>query len=55
MKDAVSRRLTAGGRIHRSGRVDFTLDGRPMSGYQGDSLASALMANGVAIVGRSFK
>ena len=55
MRDAPSRRLTAGGRIQRGERVSFTLDGRPMSGYRGDSLASALLANGVAIVGRSFK
>ena len=55
MMDSAPRRLSAGGRIHRSERVGFTLDGRPMSGYQGDSLASALLANGIAIVGRSFK
>lgn len=52
---APPRRFNAGGRIHRGERVSFTLDGRPLSGYRGDSLASALLANGVAIVGRSFK
>ncbi|HEY7688977.1 MAG TPA: sarcosine oxidase subunit alpha family protein, partial [Dongiaceae bacterium] len=33
----------------------FTFNGRALSGYAGDTLASALLANGVAIVGRSFK
>jgi methylglutamate dehydrogenase subunit C len=48
-------RLPAGGRIDRSKRVGFTLDGKPMSGLLGDTLASALLANGVKLVGRSFK
>src|SRR5262249_30609380 len=33
----------------------FTFDGRPYEGLQGDTLASALLANGVHLVGRSFK
>ncbi|MEM7071934.1 MAG: sarcosine oxidase subunit alpha family protein [Pseudomonadota bacterium] len=41
--------------IDRKARIDFTFDGRAFSGYQGDTLASALMANGVKLVGRSFK
>ncbi len=48
-------RLESGGRIDRSKPVYFSFDGRAMLGYQGDSLASALLANGVSIVGRSFK
>jgi sarcosine oxidase subunit alpha len=48
-------RLSTGGRIDRSRRVGFSLDGRPMSGFHGDTLASALLANGVTLVGRSFK
>jgi methylglutamate dehydrogenase subunit C len=48
-------RLPLGGRIDRSKRVGFSLDGRPMSGLHGDTLASALLANGVTLVGRSFK
>ena len=52
---AVPYRLPAGGRIDRSRRVGFSLDGRTMSGLQGDTLASALLANGVTLVGRSFK
>ena len=48
-------RLASGGRIDRQKRVDFTLDGRSMSGFAGDTLASALFANGVRLIGRSFK
>jgi sarcosine oxidase subunit alpha len=35
--------------------LNFTFDGRPYTGFQGDTLASALLANGVHLVGRSFK
>ena len=35
--------------------IYFSFDGRTYAGYDGDTLASALLANGVAIVGRSFK
>src|ERR1700752_3139140 len=48
-------RLPTGGRIDRGRPVGFSLDGRPMAGLQGDTLASALLANGVHLVGRSFK
>src|SRR5580692_6653453 len=48
-------RLKAGGRIDRTKSVRFSLDGKSMSGLQGDTLASALLANGVRVVGRSFK
>ncbi len=48
-------RLLAGGLIDRGRPVRFTFDGRAMTGYAGDTLASALMANGVKVVGRSFK
>ena len=41
--------------IERNQRIDFSFDGRPMSGVSGDSIASALLANGVRVVGRSFK
>ncbi len=44
-----------GGRVDRSRRLRFTFDGRPFEGLQGDTLASALLANGVHRVGRSFK
>ncbi|WP_428486093.1 sarcosine oxidase subunit alpha family protein [Rhodopila sp.] len=48
-------RASAGGRINRADRLRFTFDGRPYSGFAGDTLASALLANGVHLVGRSFK
>jgi sarcosine oxidase subunit alpha len=48
-------RLAQGGRIDRSSPLSFRFDGRKYEGYAGDTLASALLANGVSIVGRSFK
>ena len=48
-------RLDRGGRIDRTRAVRFTFDGRTYSGFAGDTLASALLANGVRVVGRSFK
>src|SRR5438132_17452 len=48
-------RLPDGGRIDRSQKLRFHFDGRPLEGYQGDTLASALLANDVFLVGRSFK
>src|ERR1700760_3370971 len=48
-------RVTSGGRVNRDQRVNFTLDGRAFSGFQGDTLASALLANDVKLIGRSFK
>ncbi|MEK1932605.1 MAG: 2Fe-2S iron-sulfur cluster-binding protein, partial [Pararhizobium sp.] len=50
-----SFRLPKGGRIDRAKPLDFTFDGKPMQGVAGDSLASALLANGRQLVGRSFK
>ena len=48
-------RRAAGGLIDRSRPLAFSFDGRSYSGYQGDTLASALVANDVRLVGRSFK
>ncbi|HXA72107.1 MAG TPA: sarcosine oxidase subunit alpha family protein [Stellaceae bacterium] len=48
-------RLPAGGRIDRTKPLRFTFDGRGYQGFAGDTLASALIANGVSLVGRSFK
>jgi sarcosine oxidase subunit alpha len=48
-------RLARGGRIDRSRTFTFRFDGRRYEGHPGDTLASALLANGVRIVGRSFK
>ncbi|NVK36099.1 MAG: sarcosine oxidase subunit alpha family protein [Rhodobacteraceae bacterium] len=48
-------RLEKGGRIDRNASVTFSFDGEELEGYQGDTLASALLANGQHLVGRSFK
>ncbi len=48
-------RLAAGGRVDRARPLAFTFNGRPYEGFAGDTLASALLANGVHLVGRSFK
>ncbi|AYC33207.1 sarcosine oxidase subunit alpha [Pseudomonas cavernae] len=48
-------RLSKGGRIDRSQPMSFSFNGQSYQGYAGDSLAAALLANGVDIVGRSFK
>lgn len=48
-------RLSAGGRIARDRKIRFSFDGRSYEGLEGDTLASALLANGVHLVGRSFK
>ena len=48
------RNLT-GGNISRESPLDFRFNGTLYQGYQGDTLASALLANGVRLVGRSFK
>ncbi len=50
-----ANRLSSGGRIDRSKPIDFTFNGKNYAGFVGDTLASALLANGVSIVGRSFK
>jgi methylglutamate dehydrogenase subunit C len=48
-------RLDAGGRIDRLQSCSFTFDGAGYTGCTGDTLASALVANGVRLFGRSFK
>jgi len=48
-------RLSVGGRIDRGQEVGFSFNGRRYRGFAGDTLASALLANGVHLVGRSFK
>src|SRR5512138_3639560 len=50
-----TNRLGTGGRIDRSRVVHFSFDGKSYTGFAGDTLASALLANGVRLVGRSFK
>ncbi|MBZ9956154.1 sarcosine oxidase subunit alpha [Mesorhizobium sp. BR1-1-15] len=49
------RRTETGGRIDRLKTIRFTFDGTPYTGHAGDTLASALLANGVTLYGRSFK
>src|SRR6202451_2945286 len=48
-------RTSSGGRIRRDQPIHFTFDDRQFDGCAGDTLASALLANGVHLVGRSFK
>jgi sarcosine oxidase subunit alpha len=48
-------RLSSGGLIDRARPLGFTFDGKDYSGFAGDTLASALLANDVKLVGRSFK
>lgn len=48
-------RTATGGRIDRSQPIRFTFDGKSYTGFNGDTLASALLANGVQLMGRSFK
>lgn len=50
-----SHRLPQGGQIDRRKPLSFTFDGTRYTGFEGDTLASALIANGVKLVGRSFK
>jgi sarcosine oxidase, subunit alpha len=51
----VSLRDATRGRIDRSRLLRFSFDGRDYQGFAGDTLASALLANGVHLMGRSFK
>ena len=50
-----ARRLQSGGLIDRSRRIRFKFNGKDYSGHPGDSLAAALLAQGVRCFGRSFK
>lgn len=48
-------RLSQGGLVNRSKPLRFTFDGKAYQGLEGDTLASALLANDVSLVARSFK
>jgi sarcosine oxidase subunit alpha len=48
-------RRAEGGLIERRAPLAFTFDGRRYTGFKGDTLAAALLANGVRLLGRSFK
>jgi sarcosine oxidase subunit alpha len=51
----MSRRMQSGGFVDRATPVAFRFDGRSYEGLAGDTLASALLANDIRLVGRSFK
>jgi len=51
----MSQRLNQGGRVDRKRSISFTFNDKTYTGYQGDTLASALLANGVSMVARSWK
>ncbi len=48
-------RLESEGEINRTEKISFKFNGKALFGYKGDSLASALLANGIHLIGRSFK
>ena len=48
-------RVAQGGLIDRTQPLSFSFDGKALSGFAGDTLASALVANDVRLVARSFK
>jgi len=50
-----TRLATSGRHIDRSRSLDFTFNGKRFRGHPGDTLASALLANGQMLLGRSFK
>ena len=50
-----SYRLEKAGLINRDKKISFNFNGKKLFGYEGDTLASALLANGVHLIGRSFK
>lgn len=55
IQDQPRRHNMIGGAIDRDKPITFKFDGEKYFGFEGDTLASALLANGVSTVGRSFK
>ena len=55
MMTSASRRLAQGGQVNRQKKLHFSFNGRSYGGLAGDTLASALLANGVSMVARSWK
>ncbi|MDQ6432973.1 sarcosine oxidase subunit alpha [Mesorhizobium sp. LHD-90] len=49
------RRGNTAGRVDRTRTIRFSFDGKSLTGHAGDTLASALLANGISLVARSFK
>ena len=50
-----SKRIDNFGKINRDRVISFTWDQKKYFGFEGDSLASAMLANDIKVVGRSFK
>jgi len=48
-------RLSSGGQINKAEKIYFKFNGKIFFGFKGDTLASALLANGIHLIGRSFK
>ena len=48
-------RITNNRFIDQTTRISFKFDGKTFYGFKGDTLASALLANNIHLVGRSFK
>ena len=48
-------RIPGKGLIDRTKPVSFRFDGSSFTGFEGDTVASALLANGIKLMGRSFK
>ena len=55
MSNTGALRTTQGGRIDRSQTVEISFDGKPLTGYAGDTVAATLLAHGKHLVARSFK
>lgn len=55
MSRSGAHRVAQGGLLDRSRTLSFTFNGRALVGHVGDTLASALLANGISVVSRSFK
>ena len=55
MANPQKNRIASGGRIDRSKPLAFEFNGKKLHGYDGDTIASALLANGISTVNRSFK
>lgn len=55
MVKKTAKRLERGGLIDRQNRMEFSLDGKKYSGFAGDTVASALLAENRWLLGRSFK
>lgn len=50
-----TNRIAGAGRLTPARTARFTFDGRTLTALEGDTVASALLANGIHLVGRSFK